>query len=142
MNDPNKTLSLATRIKKPVPLAALAVLVLAIVALALVKAGAREVGALGYTIIGTVGFVALIALILALTGSKPPQRTIKTTGDFSPGEVVGDYSVGSVESPRRIKSMKRDGAVAPPPASIETQGANSPGRVGGDYTAQKDTPPK
>ena len=119
----------------------LAVLVLAVVALAIVRAGNTQVGALGYTILGVVAAVALVALIVALALGKPPRVTIKTGGDYSPGVVGGDYAVSGGEAPPPTRKRARDDPTGSPGAiSIETEGSHSPGRVGGNFNVQEDPP--
>ena len=144
MSETAKTLGLASRIKKPIPLAALAVFTVAVVALAIVRAGNAHVGALGYTIIGMVAVVALAALMVALVLAKPGRATIKTAGDYSPGVVGGDYAVSRGENPpqtrKTAKAAPRDPSVSPVATSIETEGSHSPGRVGGSYNVEENPP--
>jgi hypothetical protein len=135
-------LSLAQKITKPIPLAALAVLVLAAVALAIIRAGGAQVGTIGYTLIAAVAIIALVAVALALAKSKPEGASIATKGDFSPGQVDGNYAVGveaakaSGGTPHRVASQGTAGAAT----TISTDGSHSPGRVGGDYSVQNAAP--
>src|SRR4051794_23925102 len=95
MADMNEILGVAERIKRPVPLAALAVIVAAAVCMALIRAGVAQVGTLGYVMLGVVTLIAVLALITALNATKPRGSSIRTAGNYSPGEVGGNYSVGS-----------------------------------------------
>jgi hypothetical protein len=129
---------LASRITKPIPLAALCVLALTSIALAIVRVGEVHVGMIGYAIIAAMSIIALVALVLAI--AKPQQATsaMLTKGDYSPGDVGRDYLVSGHLDPPSQKTRNSTGKPAPPNASqtIVTEGSYSPGRVGGDYTVQ------
>jgi hypothetical protein len=131
-----KVLGLASRITKPIPLAALTVLALAAVGLAIIRVGEHQVGFLGYAIVAAVAAIAILALIRAVANPKQADIAIKTAGNYSPGEVGGNYSVGSSASicQTRAANYPLPGQTT----SIETKGSHSPGRVGGDYTVQQD----
>jgi hypothetical protein len=143
MNGETEVLGLASRIKRPIPLAALAVLILGMVALAIIRSGAAQIGTLGYAIIGIVALVALVTLIVALIIAKPARVTIKTGGEYSPGDIGGDYSVNHAATPSQSKRPASTEVRNPPPrfpaTSIETKGSHSPGRVGGDYSVHEDS---
>lgn len=144
MNEETEVVNLASRIKRPIPLAALAVLILGMVALAIIRSGATQIGTLGYAIIGVVALVALVTLIVALIMIKPARMAIKTVGNYSPGEVGGDYSVShaiSLSQPKRRAANAETGdpATRLPATLIETEGSHSPGHVGGDYTVHDDS---
>lgn len=144
VTETTRAFAFAGRIKKPIPLAALAVLTVAVVALAIVRAGAAHVGAMGYTIVVVVAVVALLALVVALALAKPARVTITTGGDYSPGEASGDYSVSRSENrPNTRKPANpapRDPSGSHGSRSIETKGSHSPGRVGGSFNVQEDPP--
>ncbi len=138
MTETARVLGLAARITKPVPLAALAVLALTLVALALIRAGVAKAGAYGITIVSVMAFIALVTLIVAVIVIKPVRTGVKTSGDFSPGVVDGNYSVGKEAGKQASGDKSRTGADDNfNPSSIETAGSHSPGKVGGDYSVQK-----
>lgn len=128
--------SIAKRITKPIPLAALVVLVLEAIALAIIQAGEAHVGAIGYTIIAAVTLIATLALLIAFVRSKPADSSITTKGDYSPGDVGGDYLVSESQANEQEQAASRSKVSSTPLSekSIETEGHHSPGRVNGNYT--------
>jgi hypothetical protein len=125
--------SLASRITKPISLAALAVLALAAVALTIIRVGEAQVGAMGYVIIGIMAAIAAIALVLALTRPAGRVSMVATKGDFSPGEVGGDYSVGGGSSNKKAGTPVRGRDDDLTSTNVATEGSYSPGHVRGDY---------
>jgi len=130
MNETTEMLGFADRIKKPIPLAALAILVVAVVSLALIQAGVAQVGALGFVITGVVAVIALVALIGALIATKPGRATIMTGGNYSPGEVGGDYSVGKGSPLPRKWGSRVSASVHRASANVDN-GRHKPDESGG-----------
>ena len=73
MSETAKMLGLASRIKKPIPLAASQYWPCSSSPWRLLGAGYVHVGALGYAIIGIVGVVAVVTLIVTLVLAKAPR---------------------------------------------------------------------
>jgi len=129
MSNTRNTLSLAQRITKPIPLAALGVLSLVVVSLATIAAVGSDVGSVAYLIIGTVAVVALATLIVAVSLSKgpPPAISGQTDGDNSPGFVAGNYVVNA-DAPAADSNLPAGVSI-----TSKTKGDQSPAVVGGSY---------
>ena len=131
MTEGNKTLSLAQKITKPIPLAALGVLAAVVVLMGIITAGGAQIGGLGYAIVGGITFIAIVTLVIAVILTRPPVTKIdvSTKGQFSPG-VVGDNYV--INGPAALGDSKLPTNVA---IRAKTEGDFSPGVVGGTFAA-------
>jgi hypothetical protein len=129
MPEPADTLSLAQRITKPIPLAALGVLALVVVTTAVIAAGGAQVGKIGYTIIGVVALVALATLVVAVLLTRQPSPSIRgdAQGHAAPGVVGGHYVVDA--------EVPSGGPTLPSGIQITgtAKGNYAPGVVGGNY---------
>lgn len=95
---------------------------------------------------GTVGAAATIAAVIFAMPSDPGQspasqtKTIHTEGDYSPGQVQGNFSVGTAHGGTANNSGASASAIDLA-NSIETKGRFSPGAVGGNYEVNSSSPP-
>lgn len=90
-------------------------------------------------------FTAIFVITLGSNDEeKKVEKEIKTAGDFSPGQVDGNYSIRkplkSRKSSKTTSLETKDDVVQTEittiKANIETKGDYSPGEVKGDYTIE------